>query len=224
MIPVNALILFVLGHPALPVHLLSTLEDIFSLLEPLASGASDTLRPLAREARIVITARLASISGQTVPSRGSSDGPTGVAEDPQEVYQKALRLLQDPLLPVRAHGLMLLRQLVSPRSSIASSPALDEAFVPAVLSIFLQSIQDDDSYIYLNAVRGLSSMVDVHGKTVLRSLLDLYTDKLDGTAGSSMTNAELDQRLRVGEVLEQVIHRCGTALPAYCTSGYHSLR
>lgn len=189
------------------------LNDIFSLLEPLAKDPSDTLRPLAREARMVMTARLASTSAssQTRAKRNNEEGP-------QETYQKALKLLQDPLLPVRAHGLLLLRQLVTARKSKSGSfeePLVDRALVPGILSIFLQSVQDDDSYMYLNAVQGLSAMVDGFGKDVLKGLVGVYAEGLGGLGGSAMTQQDVDTRTRVGEALGQVIRRCGDTLPAY---------
>lgn len=136
--------------------------------------------------------------------------------------QKALKLLQDPLLPVRAHGLLLLRQLVSARQPKSPSrasgleePVIDRALVPAILSIFLQSVQDDDSYMYLNAVQGLAAMVDGFGRDVLKGLINTYTEGLEGLGGTGMTQQEVDVRTRVGEALGQVIRRCGEALPAY---------
>ena len=164
---------------------------------------------------MVMTARLASTSDT---STGKSSRSAGETESPQETYQKALKLLQDPLLPVRAHGLMLLRQLVSARKSPSgtlSEPALDRALVPGILSIFMQSIQDDDSYMFLNAVQGLSAMVDGYGKDVLRGLVKTYSDGVDGLGASEMSQHEVDMRTRVGEALGQVIRRCGDALPSY---------
>ena len=108
------------------------LNDIFELLEPLTRVPNEELRTLAREARMVMTARLASTSSTFDGKSSSADAP-----DPQETYQKALKLLQDPLLPVRAHGLLLLRQLVAPAPGL-SAPALDRALVPGILAIFLQ--------------------------------------------------------------------------------------
>ena len=170
---------------------------------------------------MVMTARLASTSAPSGSRRSRKS--RGDEETPQETYQKALKLLQDPLLPVRAHGLLLLRNLVSARRAPAKrgavrleEPALDRALVPGVLSIFLQSVQDDDSYMYLNAVQGLSAMVDGYGKDVLRGLVRTYCEGTDeiGTAGV-MTKQEVDTRTRVGEALGQVVRRCGDALPAY---------
>ncbi|KAL1660635.1 hypothetical protein GGF50DRAFT_62802 [Schizophyllum commune] len=202
------------------------LNDIFVLLEPLSMAGSDAIRPLAREARVVMTARLASTSGTSPAKKGDT-------EDVQETYQKALKLLQDPIMPVRAHGLLLLRQLVSPQSGgrprdagdgagrnlsvdgRATAPNIDRALLPAILSIFLQCVQDDDSYLYLNALQGLAAMVDSFGKEVLRGLLNDYSGGLDGLRTSTMTQQDLDVRVRVGEALGLVIKRCGEALVIY---------
>ncbi|THH05707.1 hypothetical protein EW145_g4599 [Phellinidium pouzarii] len=217
------------------------LNEIYSQLEPLANSSSDALRPRAREARLTLTARLAS----ALPSKGIQKTSTG-EEDAQEKYQRALKLLQDPLLPVRAHGLLLLRELVAPakqhskgktkkgaqfsadlnntgaivstvQGAQVAAPAIAPALVPAILSIFMQSIQDEDSYIFLNSVQGLAAMVDGFGKEVLRGMVGDYARGLDGVGGSaaSMTSREVDKRLRIGEALGQVITRCGSTLGNY---------
>ncbi|KAI0663236.1 hypothetical protein C8Q70DRAFT_501309 [Cubamyces menziesii] len=169
------------------------LNDIFSLLEPLSKAPEEQLRGLAREARMVMTARLASTSDSTAqrPPKSASG-----EEDPRETYQKALKLLQDQLLPL-------------------VGPAIEPALVPGVLSIFMQSVQDDDSYMFLNAVQGLSAMVDGFGKDVLRNLVNVYSEGLDGLSASAMSQHDVDMRTRVGEALGQVIRRCGEALPSY---------
>ncbi|KAK7691882.1 hypothetical protein QCA50_005286 [Cerrena zonata] len=163
---------------------------------------------------MVLIARLASssTSTQTKPKRTTSE------ESAQGTYQKALKLLQDPLLPVRAHGLLLLRQLVSSRSTVGGQlepSSIDKALVPGILSIFLQSLQDDDSYIFLNAVQGLSAMVDGFGKDTLKGLVDLYAQGSEGVSSTAFTRHDVDQRTRIGEALGQVIRRCGDALPIY---------
>lgn len=187
------------------------LNDIFTLLEPIASDMSNKLRPLAMEARLVITARLASTSSDDLSKRRGGH----IDETPNQAYQKALKLLQDPILPVRAHGLVLLRQLVSSRSGECAS--LDPALVPGILSVFLQSLQDEDSYIFLNAVQGLASMVDSYGKDVLKGLMNIYSA---GISETSLTPHEINKQTRVGEAIEQVIRRCGTALGAYGEGRY----
>jgi hypothetical protein len=190
------------------------LNHIFNLLESLALGGPKSLQALAREARLVITARLASTSSNGEPR----DKKVQNEESPQEIYQKALKLLQDPILPVRAHGLLLLRQLVTTKPGSGGSgkePDINRALVPAILSIFRQSLQDEDSYIFLNAVQGLSAMVETYGKEVLMALMSDYSEGLEGLGAKALTHTQVDVRVRIGEALGQVIRRCGSALGLY---------
>jgi hypothetical protein len=182
------------------------LNDVFASLEPLTQHSSNSIAQLARECRLVMTARLASSSNSNAQSVTGS-----VEEDQRETYHKALRLLQDPILPVRAHGLMLLRQLVLS----SQKNKVDDALIPAILSIFLQAVQDDDPYIFLNAIQGLSAMVDEYGGRLLSGLVTDYSVKLNGLGSSNLTQRDLDTRLRIGEALNQVIRRYGEALGIY---------
>ncbi|GJE84525.1 RTP1-C1 domain-containing protein [Phanerochaete sordida] len=209
----NLLLAVMEANPNLNTQTTPILDEIFPLLESLAKNSSEVIKPLAREARMVLTARLASSSMSQAPKDSAKSG-----ESPQETYQKALKLLQDPILPVRAHGLLLLRQLVSARPSrdgTLQEPTLDRALVPGILSILLQSLQDDDSYIFLNAVQGLAAMADGFGRDVLRGLVDAYAAGLAGVGGTALTQLDVDTQTRVGEALGQVIKRCGDALPGY---------
>ncbi|KAJ6613487.1 hypothetical protein B0H10DRAFT_1805501 [Mycena sp. CBHHK59/15] len=203
---VNLLLAVLEANEDLSAKTEPVLNEIFSLLEPLSLTGSPSVQPLAREARMVMTARLASTS--------SPRNSTREEDSTQEIYQKALKLLQDPILPVRAHGLLLLRQLVSPQTSQGAQLS-DPALLPAILSIFLQSVQDDDSYMFLNAVQGLAGMVDTYGKDVLRGLVKEYGQGLDGLGATNMTQHDMDIRIRIGEALASVIKRCGDALPSY---------
>lgn len=158
---------------------------------------------------MVLTVRLASAS--TTPSEP--------AREPEEdrirsTYQRALKLLQDALLPVRAHGLLLLRELVTIRAGTMPHEAV-RALEPAIREVFLQAVQDDDSYIFLNAVQGLAVLADSFGTDVLRALIRAYADGLQGVRAGAITQQEVDIRLRVGEALGQVTRRCGDALPHY---------
>jgi len=188
-------------------------NEIFSILEPLAIRGSSALRPLAREARLIITARLANVSqARTRTTKTKKES----ADDSQEIYQKALKLLQDPILPVRAHGLLLLRQLVNP--AFGKAHQVDKALVPSILSIFLQSVQDEDSYIFLNAVQGLSSLVEIFGKEILQGLVRDYAGGLAGLGAGNLSQRDLDIRTRIGEAMSSVIKRCGSALSIYGVS------
>jgi hypothetical protein len=198
---------FLVANETLSARTEPILNDIFELLEPLANDGPSSIRPVAREARMVLTARLASTS--------ASKSMTNDRDNVQEQYQKALKLLQDPILPVRAHGLLLLRQLVSPEYTKGSSTqkrAVNPALVPAILSIFMQSIRDEESYIFLNAVQGLAAMTDTVGREIVQGLIRDYSKDVES---SGLSQQDTDMRLRIGEALSIVIKRCGSALPDY---------
>ncbi|KAJ9112328.1 hypothetical protein QFC19_000748 [Naganishia cerealis] len=161
-----------------------------------------TVRAIARNAKLLLSVKKAMTS-----ETESAFGPEQRSST-MEQYQEALRCLQDPLLPVRGHGLIILQGVVK-------APDFDKALVPAIMDIFLQALRDEDSFMYLNAVRGLSSMVDGLGKEVLQSLTSAYVNGLDGGASAQLRKEELDFRLRIGEALTQSVKRCGTALSIY---------
>lgn len=137
-----------------------------------------------------------------------------VAEAPVETpvavavstYRRALSLLADPILPVRAHGLSLLTSLVR-------SPTYDQALTPSIMDVFLRSLQDEESYIYLNAAKGLAGMVDGLGKEVFRALVREYRDGAEKAARG--LEGEMDRVLRLGEAMDMAIHRAGKGFSAY---------
>lgn len=121
-----------------------------------------------------------------------------------EKYASALAALQDQLLPVRAHGLHILREMILAKSVVltGSERELDHS-----LDIFVQHVQEPDSFIYLNAVKGLAALTDAHGPEILKKLMRIYANE-DG-------QQKLDTRLRIGEALVQTVQRCGQALGGY---------
>lgn len=195
------------------------LAVVYSQLDTLSqsSRSSALIPPLAREARMVLSLRRASSSFAT--PAGKQDDPADPLAASRAQYREALKLLQDPLLPVRAQGLTVLRSLVLDRSTALLST--DPALLPAILDIFVQAIEEEDSFLYLNAVQGLSSLVEVYGKQVIGRLLEVYTGARKGDREPRAVRAgeagqrELDKRLRVGETLVQVIQRAGEALAVF---------
>lgn len=193
---------------------------IYTQLETLqASTTSALIPPLAREARMVLSLRRASsaFAASSSAASTSADGTPDPLAASRETYRSALKLLQDPLLPVRAQGLHLLRSLVLDKEHALLST--DPALLPAVLDIFVAALEEEDSFLYLNAVQGLSSLVDVFGKQVIGRLMEVYTGTRRGDKGGPTEVGEgergmreLDKRLRVGETLSQVIQRAGEAL------------
>ncbi|KAJ2461570.1 hypothetical protein GGF42_000104 [Coemansia sp. RSA 2424] len=156
---------------------------------------------LASETKLQVALVLA-LHGET-----SSSEPTVVASDNDGVevarFNAAVRDVRDDLVPVQAHGIIELRNMV-----LAKSPALLSAErMDAAIAIFTDMVRSPDSYIYLNAIRGLSSLADAHGRRFVPVLAEMYTS-------SSMS---LEERLRVGEALLQSVQRAGPMLADYAS-------
>ncbi|KAJ1916297.1 hypothetical protein H4219_003865 [Mycoemilia scoparia] len=136
-----------------------------------------------------------------------------------ELYAQALRDIQDEAIPVKAHGLVLLRQMVleknpiltestTPASATTSSTNMDinsATKLDDIMTIFARMIQNEDSFIYLNAIKGLASFVDAYGSKFLPKILEMYKD----------SSLSADTRLHVGEALLHIAQRSGLALAKY---------
>ncbi|KAM3159565.1 RNA polymerase II assembly factor RTP1 [Lachancea thermotolerans] len=102
-----------------------------------------------------------------------------------EFLQKAMANVNDALVPVRAHGLYELRQLIERRS-----PVIDLNYV---LEVHARQLRDKEPFVYLNAIKGLTSLCEIEPERTLNYLLNLFRNR--GSKNS------LDDTLKVGEVL-----------------------
>ncbi|CAG7848566.1 SubName: Full=Uncharacterized protein {ECO:0000313/EMBL:CCA66523.1} [Serendipita indica DSM 11827] len=185
----------------LPPHPKYTIPDtnphvsrLTEYLKALSFHSSQNLRQVAREASLVLMAKRASASSST---REQSTESTSEKES-QKMYQEALAMLQDPLLPVRAQGLATLRRLIEglARHGTRSSEPSNE-----------------DSFIFLNAVQGLIAMAQQYGRDVFKRLIAIYG--IERHTIGIMTRQELDVKLRVGEALAEVVGKTGESMGGY---------
>lgn len=180
------------------------LHIVVTRLEATAKSDQQGLSILAQQALKIISLRRAA---EAVSHHDQSED--GFAE-PRSKYQEALKSLQDSILPVRAHGIGVFRQL------IAHPNTTDPALLPGILDILLQTISEEDSFIYLAAVKALSEMVLTDptkmGKNVMRRLAEVYLSRQTGF----QAQADLDRRLRIGETMSHIVKESGRALPLYC--------
>lgn len=180
------------------------LESSVEPLKKLEKHPLELVGEAVNEVLLAITSYLSAqkISSSSNPNHKSSSASIEVSK---EKYRDAMKSLQDDLLPIRAHGMGMLKEMVLSKDPLVSSgEGLNE-----VLDIFVRLVQDEDSYIYLNAVKGLSALTDAYGNQIIKKLGNIYSD----------TNQKLDNRLRIGEALLQTIQRCGDALGNYGRNG-----
>jgi hypothetical protein len=118
-----------------------------------------------------------------------------------ESFKNAVAALDDPIVPIRAHALHVIRQLVLQKDPVVS--------FEAGLKIYLSQLADSDSFIYLNAIKGLEALAETFTyKKVLPAVLGFYADHENS----------LDERLRAGEAVERLIERNDRALDAESTT------
>lgn len=207
----NLLLSLLEGNPTVTPQTTPMLHVLRAKVEHLRDAPSADVRSLSQEVVLVLTAR------------EKQAAPTVANEQPKylEVYQEALRYLQDPIIPVRAHGLHLLAQLVSKDTrDVSYGNTLDPALLPAIFDIFVHAIQDEESFLYLNAVKGLAQMTAHWRDVTLRPLMALYVggEKTETSMtralayGQELSQRETDKRLRIGEAILQVLQHCGEAI------------
>ncbi|KAJ2546198.1 hypothetical protein EV175_005691, partial [Coemansia sp. RSA 1933] len=143
------------------------------------------------------------LQGQDVSEAGDNVQPNQLLDTELARFNGALRDVRDDLVPVQAHGIIELRNMVLAKSAtvLESAERLD-----ATIGVFVDMVKSADSFVYLNAVRGLSALADVHGRRFIPRLIEMY---------ASAAEFSLDEQLRVGEALLQSIQRAGEMLPEY---------
>jgi hypothetical protein len=203
------------SDPLLNVENYSMLHIITDRVQRLTTSDVADIRSLAKEAALVLRARKSMPESEVSKLQRLSTPKEKAMERGRAKYQEALKLLQDPILPVRAHGLVVLKELAACGTAYSdgATTTMDPALIPAILDILIQAICDDESFLYLNAVKGLAEMGNTGGKTMIRQLMSIYLASMD--ISSRMTEAEVDKRLRVGEAMLQIIQKLDQALSAY---------
>lgn len=174
----------------------SVLESIKGHLDQLIPFLPATLSKSATTSSMLLEIQLASGSEydttQPVPQHISD----------LETHRQALANLNSNVPPVQAEGFSLLSKLVT-----NSSPVLD---IPSTLTLLISIITDgsesaaNEEFIYLNAIKLVGTLASRHPRTVVKTLVDSYTDR------SELRN--VDQRLKIGESILRTVQDLGEAL------------
>ena len=161
---------------------ISALETALTVLGEFAikDKASDR-RNQARQIISFVRARIA-LTTPSTELRPTSD---------EDTYQQAMEYISDPLVPVRAQGISMLKDLILKKSSTVN--------VDAVLETLVGTLQDDDSYVYLNAIKAIRSLADIYHDRLLNTVMEKYESP----------NFATDVRIRLAEVLAGLIQQMG---------------
>ena len=150
-------------------------------LDRIAKGSKDeSRRAQAKNLISFIQARIEMASPSIEP----------VPESDLDIYRQALKYISDRLVPIRAQGVSMLRALI-----LQNSAAI---LVDEVLDLLIQLLQDEDSYVYLNAIKAIQGLAEIHGERITRKIMNEYECRSD-----------VDERLRLAEGVAGVIQRMG---------------
>ena len=174
------------------------LLDLVDDLDILCGSDSEQIADMASKLKTKITTRDSTwVTDTSAP-----------ASTEQYNLQDILKDINDPLIPVRAHGLIMLRRMVLVKDNVTKN----DSNLQKILDIFQTQLSDSESYIYLTAVRGLSALADIYPDTIIPLLLQQYLrDSLSEQV-----------RLKLGEALLLITKRCGQMLPKYSSSFMNS--
>ncbi|ODV58078.1 Rtp1p ASCRUDRAFT_39993 [Ascoidea rubescens DSM 1968] len=111
-----------------------------------------------------------------------------------KIFSKAISNLTDPLVPIRAQSFYLIRKLI-----IKESPVISLEYV---LNLHLIHLKDEETFIFLNVIKGLDSLIEFNKDGTLPKLMNIYKDDA----------SNLDYRLKIGEVILRAIKRLGEVL------------
>lgn len=134
----------------------------------------------------------------TISSESQENPEDGQVMISSEV-DKAITDVCDPLLPVRAHGLMELTKLVEDRHPDVLKRK------QYVFHVFQQNLKNEDSFIYLSAIGGLAAMGELCPDSILPLIAEEYADYTIQRAFED----EIELRLKLGEVLLRVTKALG---------------
>ena len=124
-------------------------------------------------------------------------------------YQRALKDISDPLVPVKAHGLVELRRLVEKRDTECC------AELEKVTEIFMKHLKNEDSYVYLAAINGLIALTSTHFRDQHASSISILDTLIDHFTNKSNEKLSAENKLKIGESLTRTIRNYNDLVPKY---------
>lgn len=132
-----------------------------------------------------------------VHERASSE--VSIHDKKKETFDDAMRDLNDPLMPTRAHGLICLKRLILSGDEVVLQNW------KRVLQLLEISLSDGESYIYLSAINTLAVLSLTKTKQSLPILMRAFGDE----------DRTIQERLNVAEVIVRVSRSLGESASEY---------
>lgn len=140
------------------------------------------------------------------PSKFDQD--TSIDDKKQREFDEALKDTNDPLLPVRAHGLMILTKKIESSDSIALAKK------DLLLSIFQKNLTDDDSFVYQIAINGLCALASKYPNELVEILVNVFID-LPNNYDQDDNIITPENRVKLGEIIIKTMKKIGELSYSY---------
>lgn len=174
------------------------LQSMLSVLEVLSQHPRPEIAELASDARVRILVR-----GGVDDDRNSASQGMGNRSFSQ-VVNEAQDDLSSALVPLRARGVVTLTKLVRRSQQQRRDPEWTPR-IQQLVQIFLTHLEDSESYVFLAAVQGLSTLSDAHPEVAIPLLVGALRDRTHS----------LEKRIKLSEALLFTAKRCGETLAKY---------
>lgn len=124
-------------------------------------------------------------------------------------FDQALLDLNDSLLPVKTHGLIVLSQLIKKRDRKTIEN------LEKLLPLLYECMQDEESYLYLPALNALSLAGEVYTEPVLNMLMEKFS--IENKITVDLPEKSATNFLKIGEVVVKISKILGDLAPYYGT-------
>ncbi|XP_014877694.1 transport and Golgi organization protein 6 homolog [Poecilia latipinna] len=139
------------------------------------------------------------------PQRPSPPSSSGDPDPSNKPLSDWLLEACDPDVPTRAVALRVVTRMVQRRHPEAVQAQ------QKVLTLFLENLEHEDSFVYLSAIQGLAVLADSYPGQILERLLQDF--QRGPSLPSSKQERSLETRLKVGEVLMRASRAMGELAP-----------
>lgn len=121
-------------------------------------------------------------------------------------FESVIQDLADPLLPVRAHALVVLTKLIENMDPCTISRK------SILLQLFMENVKHEDSFIYLAAINGLCALATSYPEVVVKTLVQEYIDIPQRISGGDIN---VETRVKLGEILVKMTRNLGEMVSPY---------
>ncbi|XP_054896550.1 transport and Golgi organization protein 6 homolog [Poeciliopsis prolifica] len=142
---------------------------------------------------------------QQAPASRRPGPPSGSGDPSDKPLSDWLLEACDPDVPTRAVALRAVTRMVQRRHPEAVQAQ------EKVLTLFLENLEHEDSFVYLSAIQGLAVLADSYPGQILERLLQDF--QRGPSLPSSKQERSLETRLKVGEVLMRASRAMGELAP-----------